>query len=108
MFNEKKIDQLTIMYRVFSRVESTLKFIIAKMNDYIMKEGKKIVENTQLLADPIKFTTQLLEFKSEMDQLIQISFKNDMKFQKARDSSFQAFMNECDKSPHYMAFYVDH
>ena len=43
-----------------------------------------------------------------MDQLIQISFKNDMKFQKARDSSFQAFMNECDKSPHYMAFYVDH
>jgi hypothetical protein len=46
MFNEKKTDQLTMMYKVFSRVDSTLKFIIAKMNDYIMKEGKKIVENT--------------------------------------------------------------
>ena len=45
------------MYRVFSRVESTLKFIIAKINDYIMKEGKKIVENESLLQDPIKFTT---------------------------------------------------
>ena len=28
MFNEKKIEYLTMMYKVFSRVEPTLKFII--------------------------------------------------------------------------------
>ena len=28
MFNERKVDQLTIMYKVFFRVEKTLTFII--------------------------------------------------------------------------------
>lgn len=42
-----------------------------------------------------------------MDQLIEKAFSNDMKFQKARDNSFQNFMNECDKSPHFIAFYTD-
>ena len=42
-----------------------------------------------------------------MDDLIKSSFQNDMKFQKARDIAFQNFMNECDKSPHYIAYYVD-
>jgi len=36
MFNERKIDQLTMMYNVYSRVEKTLKYIINKMNPYIM------------------------------------------------------------------------
>jgi len=42
-----------------------------------------------------------------MDMLIEEAFKNDMKFQKARDNSFQNFMNECDKTPHHIAFYTD-
>lgn len=88
MFNERKIDHLALMYNVFSGVPSTLKFIISKMNPYIMKEGTKIVKNDENLSQPIKFTQKLLEFKLEMDQLIERAFQNDMKFQKARDLSF--------------------
>lgn len=47
MFNEKKVDQLTMMYRVFSRSESTLKYIINCMNPYIMHEGSLIVTNEE-------------------------------------------------------------
>lgn len=68
------------MYQVFSRVDSTLKYIILKMNDYIQQEGNKIIQNKDLLQDPIKFTQALLDFKHEMDELIKVSFKNDMKF----------------------------
>ena len=42
-----------------------------------------------------------------MDNLIEKAFANNMKFQKSRDNSFQNFMNECDKSPHFIAFYTD-
>lgn len=63
MFNERKVDQLTIMYKVFSRCEQTLKYIIDQMNPYIMQEGGKIVGNEENQKDPIKFTEQLLEFK---------------------------------------------
>ena len=30
-----------------------------------------------------------------------------MRFQKARDLTFQNFMNECDNTPRYIAFYTD-
>ena len=31
-----------------------------------------------------------------------------MKFQKARDESFLNFMNESDKTPHFIALYTNH
>jgi hypothetical protein len=107
MFNERKVDQLTIMYKVFSRVETTLKCIIEQMNPYIMQEGTKIVSNKEHLKDPIKFTELLLDFKKQMDELIQEAFNNDLKFQKARDQSFQNFMNTCPSTPYNIALYTD-
>jgi hypothetical protein len=85
MFTEKKIEELTMMYKVFYRTPSTLSHIINKMNPYIMQEGEKIVKNEENLKDPLKFTTKLLEFKAQMDDLIEKAFSNDMKFQKNRD-----------------------
>lgn len=77
------------------------------MNPYIAQEGGKIISDTDNLADPNKFTLQLLDFKAQMDDLIEKSFLNDMRFQKARDFAFQEFMNNCDKTPHYIAIYTD-
>jgi hypothetical protein len=88
MFTENKIEQLSMMYQVFNRTPSTLIHIINKMNPYILQEGAKIVTNEENLKDPNKFTLKLLEFKSQMDDLIEKAFNNDMRFQKARDLSF--------------------
>jgi hypothetical protein len=41
------------MYRVFKRVESTLKIIILKMQPYIEALGEKIINDENLLKDPI-------------------------------------------------------
>ena len=56
MFNQRKITQLKEMYEVFSRVETTLKFVIHKMTPFIMEEGRKIIKNDENLKDPLKFT----------------------------------------------------
>lgn len=67
MFDNRKMDQLSLMYKVFLRVETTLKYMIAKMDPFIMQEGRKIIKNEELTKDPIKFTIKLLELKAEMD-----------------------------------------
>ncbi len=43
MFQHSKLDELALMYRIFRRVESTLKYIIEKMQPYIESGGEKIV-----------------------------------------------------------------
>jgi len=95
------------MYTVFLKVDTTLKFMIAKMDPFIMEEGRKIIKNEENQKDPIKFTLKLLELKKEIDDMISNAFQNDMRFQKARDVAFQNFMNEFDKTPQYIAFYMN-
>jgi hypothetical protein len=63
------------------------------MNPYIETRGRKIVEDKELEKDPIEFTKKLLDLKQEMDNMVENSFQNDIKFQKNRDTSFQNFMN---------------
>ena len=80
MFKNKKLDELELMHRVFSRVENTLKFILDEMNPYIEGRGRIIVEDEELLKDPVAFTNALLELKSEMDTMVEQSFNKDRKF----------------------------
>ena len=80
MFTHSKLDELELMYRIFRRVEPTLKYIIQKMSPYIEGRGEKIVTDENLLKDPIQFTAKLLDLKKEMDEMVERSFQNDIKF----------------------------
>lgn len=51
------------MYKVFKRVEGTLKYILAKMGPYIETRGDKIVKNDAYTKDAIQFTGLLLDLK---------------------------------------------
>ena len=93
MFQNKQINELAAMYSVFSRLPDTLQFIVAKMKAYIEKTGSEIVMDEENLKDPLKFVRLLLSFKSEMDQVVETCFDKNMDFEKARDESFQQFMN---------------
>ena len=48
MFDNRKIEQLKLMYTIFLRVETTLKYMISKMDPFIMQEGRKIIKNEEL------------------------------------------------------------
>ena len=62
------------MYRIFKRVDTTLKYIIQKMQPYIEGRGEKIVKDEALLKDPVEFTAKLLAFKAEIDVMVDQSF----------------------------------
>lgn len=74
MFDNKKADELKLIYDVFLRKEETLKFIIQKMDPFIVKEGEKIVLSADLQKKPLEMVRKMLTFKSEIDELIAGSF----------------------------------
>jgi len=53
MFNHSKLEELALMFRVMKRVDTTLKFIILKMEPYIEGRGEKIISDETLSKDPI-------------------------------------------------------
>jgi uncharacterized membrane-anchored protein len=112
LHSKEKLDELKLCNAIFKRDEMTegggsQRHIINKMNPYINARGEKIVTDENLLNDPTEFTMKLLELKKEMDDMVEYSFAQDMKFQKARDSSFMQFMNECSNTPAYIAQFCD-
>jgi hypothetical protein len=80
MFKTDKRDELRLMFSIFRRVESTLIHITNKMAPYIESRGTIIVTDVKLQADAIEYTKQLLEFKREIDTLVESSFDNHSQF----------------------------
>ena len=108
MFETRKVAELELMYNIFQQVEGGATDIILEyMTTYIEAEGKKIITKPENIKDPIKFTEDLLKLKEDMDNLIISSFGNDIQFQKKENETFQKFMSECAKTPHFLALYLD-
>jgi hypothetical protein len=48
-----------------------------------------------------------LKLKKEADELVKISFQNDIEFKKCRDESFHTFMNKKEKTTFAIAAYCN-
>lgn len=48
MLKNNKLDELTEMYKLFSKVETTLKHILNEMAPYIEERGKCLIEDEEL------------------------------------------------------------
>ena len=105
MFSNKKLNELSKMYQLYSRVDGTLKYMLLEMGPYIESRGTIVIEDEELLKDPVKFTEKLLELKKEMDEIVVQCFNNDPKFNQTRDRAFLNFMNKFCETPQYMAEY---
>lgn len=107
MIENKRVDELKLMFNCYSRNDPNLGIIVQRLNDYIIERGTEVVQDQQLQDDPKKFTKKLLDFKEEIDKLLEASFKNNIRFEKGRDSSFQQFMNLNKATPALIANYTD-
>eukprot|EP00826_Nyctotherus_ovalis_P047005 TRINITY_DN5357_c0_g1_i4.p1 TRINITY_DN5357_c0_g1~~TRINITY_DN5357_c0_g1_i4.p1 ORF type:complete len:571 (-),score=227.42 TRINITY_DN5357_c0_g1_i4:413-2125(-) len=107
MFKGNRYEELRKLYNLLLRKEKTLCFIYDKMKPYIEGRGKAIVNNSEVLMDPVLFVNKLLELKKEMDTMVQESFHNHQLFMQMRDRAFQNFMNDCIYMPSFLAEYTD-
>lgn len=67
MVENKRSEELMLMYKCFVREDTNLGAIIHCLSEYIESLGTKYVEDTALIADPCAFTQKLLDFKKEVD-----------------------------------------
>jgi hypothetical protein len=88
MIENKRVDELSLMFKCFVRDESNLNIIVSKLGEHIEAKGKTIVNDEELCKQSNVFTKKLLDFKMEIDQLLESSFRNNIKFEKGRDSAF--------------------
>jgi hypothetical protein len=56
MFDNMRAKDLELMYKVFSRDESTLTPVIHAMSTYLEARGTKVVQDEAMLKEPEKFT----------------------------------------------------
>ena len=106
MFLDKAMDKLKLVFKIFSQVDECIDPINKRMQPYILTNGLKIVENTEITKDPEAFTDKLLKLQSEISEIIEVSFSNHIRIQQARDESFQEFINKNKESSRNIAIYL--
>ena len=84
-----RIDDLTRMYRLFSRVNA-LESLKAALSEYIRTRGKEIVMDEEKDKDLVNM---LLEFKAKLDLVLVKSFFNNDSFAQSLKESFEHFIN---------------
>jgi cullin 3 len=107
MFKEDKLEDLKMMYNLFSRVPSTLDFIRDSLSEYVKKAGLEIVADQETVRDPIQFVQRMLELKEKFDKIIKESFRDDKKFLKRLKEAFESFINKDTRCAAHLASYVD-
>ena len=106
MITNKRTEELQLLFKCYKWEPQNLGVIIACMQEHIEKIGRGYNEDETIKKDPIKFTQALLDFKKEVDQMIIECFQSNLTFEKARDHSFQTFMNENSMTPAFIAQYT--
>ena len=67
MFQNKRHDELKLLYSVFKRDQSTFSLVINIMSPYVTERGRKITQDEEMIKNPILYTQSLLDFKAEIN-----------------------------------------
>ncbi len=70
MLKNNKIDELVELYRLFTRVPETYKWITDRIGYYIIEEGESYNKEEKLNKDPYGYVSKVIKFKNKMDDLV--------------------------------------
>ena len=68
---QQDLAKLQLLFNIFKRDTDTYTQIIEKMKPYIVDRGTSIVMNDENLKSPLDFTQRLLDFKREVDVMVE-------------------------------------
>lgn len=100
-------EELSQIFSLFHRATETLTEIVHKFGAFVEAQGISMIGDPNVTKDPIEFARKLFELKSEADSLVNKQFQNHLSFQRKRDLVFQIILNKFDKSPGFLASYLD-
>eukprot|EP01015_Nassula_variabilis_P027969 TRINITY_DN5795_c0_g1_i3.p1 TRINITY_DN5795_c0_g1~~TRINITY_DN5795_c0_g1_i3.p1 ORF type:complete len:544 (-),score=116.08 TRINITY_DN5795_c0_g1_i3:132-1763(-) len=107
MVSKNKIEELRNIFLLYSRNVETIGFIANQVSLYINVKGKSFANDPKISKDPIQYATKVLEFKRDMNKIVDEIFEANMLLQKAKDQQFGDFMQQYERSAGYLAVYCD-
>ncbi|TSQ81028.1 Cullin-4B [Bagarius yarrelli] len=105
LLDENRIQDLTLLYQLFSRVRGGVQVLLQHWIEYIKAFGSTIVINPEKDKTMVQ---ELLDFKDKVDSIIDICFMKNEKFVNAMKEAFETFINKRPNKPaELIAKYVD-
>ncbi|XP_055981822.1 cullin-4B isoform X1 [Sorex fumeus] len=105
LLDENRIQELSLLYQLFSRVRGGVQVLLQQWIEYIKAFGSTIVINPEKDKTMVQ---ELLDFKDKVDHIIDICFMKNEKFINAMKEAFETFINKRPNKPaELIAKYVD-
>ncbi|XP_075395643.1 cullin-4B isoform X2 [Tenrec ecaudatus] len=105
LLDENRIQDLSLLYQLFSRVRGGVQVLLTQWIEYIKAFGSTIVINPEKDKTMVQ---ELLDFKDKVDHIIDICFLKNEKFINAMKEAFETFINKRPNKPaELIAKYVD-
>lgn len=105
LLDENRIQDLSLLYQLFSRVRGGVQVLLQHWIEYIKAFGSTIVINPEKDKTMVQ---ELLDFKDKVDHIIDTCFLKNEKFINAMKEAFETFINKRPNKPaELIAKYVD-
>ncbi|KAA0709411.1 Cullin-4B [Triplophysa tibetana] len=105
LLDENRIEDLSLLYQLFSRVRGGVQVLLQHWIEYIKAFGSTIVINPEKDKTMVQ---ELLDFKDKVDHIIDICFMKNEKFVNGMKEAFETFINKRPNKPaELIAKYVD-
>ncbi|XP_068447854.1 cullin-4B [Clinocottus analis] len=96
LLDENRIQDLCLLYQLFSRVRGGVQVLLQHWIEYIKAFGSTIVINPEKDKTMVQ---ELLDFKDKVDHVIDICFMKNEKFVNAMKEAFETFINKRPNKP---------
>ncbi|XP_028975198.1 cullin-4B isoform X3 [Esox lucius] len=96
LLDENRIQDLSLLYQLFSRVRGGVQVLLQHWIEYIKAFGSTIVINPEKDKTMVQ---ELLDFKDKVDHIIDTCFMKNEKFVNAMKEAFETFINKRPNKP---------
>uniref|UniRef100_UPI00358F8003 cullin-4A-like isoform X1 n=1 Tax=Myxine glutinosa TaxID=7769 RepID=UPI00358F8003 len=105
LLDENRIEELSLLYQLFSRVKGGLQTLLHHWSEYIKVFGTTIVVNPEKDRTMVQ---ELLDFKDKVDHVVEVCFQRSDRFVVAMKEACETFINKrLNKPAELIAKYVD-
>lgn len=105
LIDDKRLDDMSLMYQLCSRTTTGLAELCRAFSDYIKKRGRVVVMDE---SQDKNMVLDMLALKTKVDDILKQCFKGDGNFKDAAREGFEHFINQRPNKPAEMiAKFVD-
>eukprot|EP00882_Tetradesmus_deserticola_P002834 GHRQ01003012.1.p1 GENE.GHRQ01003012.1~~GHRQ01003012.1.p1 ORF type:complete len:735 (+),score=416.28 GHRQ01003012.1:173-2206(+) len=104
---DDKYEDLGRMYSLFKRVDDGLALLRSVMGSHIKEEGRALVNDPEKTKDPVEYVSVLLGMRDKYEASISRAFADDKSFRNTLNQSFEAFINQQQRSPEFISLFID-